>query len=92
MRFSCAILLSETVFDSDNLIFHALKTIACLKKEPFLKALVTKPNRSSYVQVTIITVKSQVHEMYSHTYSQHVKVLDFAPFHGSYEGIRVITK
>ena len=22
--------------------------------------------------------------MYSHTYSQHVKVLDFAPFRGSY--------
>ena len=59
MRFSCAILLSETVFDSDNLIFHVLKAIACLKKKPFLKALVTKPNWSSYVQVTIVTVKTQ---------------------------------
>ena len=50
-RFSRAILLSETVFNSDNLFLHVLKAIA--RQEPFFKALVTKPNRSSDVQVTI---------------------------------------
>ena len=40
-------------------------------------------NRSSYVQVTIIIVKSQsVWDVQSHNW--HVKVLDFAPFRGSY--------
>ena len=49
----------------------------------FFKALVTKPNRSSYVQVTIIIVKSQsAWDVQSQ--SCHVKVLDFAPFRGSY--------
>ena len=37
----------------------------------------------SYVQVTIITVKSQsAGDAQSHSW--HVKVLDFAPFRGSY--------
>ena len=58
-RFSRAILLSETVFNSDNLFLHVLKAIASQKTRAFFKALVTKQNRSSYVQVTIIIVKSQ---------------------------------
>ena len=49
----------------------------------FFKALVTKRNRSSYVQVTIIIVKTQsAWDVQSHNW--HVKVLDFAPFRGSY--------
>ena len=44
--------------------------------------MVTKRNRSSYVEVTIIIVKSQsAWDVQSH--SGHVKVLDFAPFRGS---------
>ena len=53
------ILLSETVLNSDNLFLHVLKGIASLKTRALFKALVTKRNRSSYVQVTIIIVKSQ---------------------------------
>ena len=50
----------------------------------FFTALVTKRNRSSYVQVIIIIiVKSQsARDVQSHSW--HVKVLDFAPFRGSY--------
>ena len=45
--------------------------------------MVTKQNRSSYVQVTITIVKSQsAWDVQSHNW--HVKVLDFAPFRGSY--------
>ena len=47
------------------------------------KALVTKQNRSSYIQVSIITVKSQsAWDVQSHGW--HVKVLDFVSFCGSY--------
>ena len=62
------------------------------RKEPLLKALVTKLNRSSYVQITIITVKIQsAGDIQSHCL--HVKMLDFAPFMVCIfcEGIRVIT-
>ena len=46
-------------------------------------ALVTKRNRSSYVQVTIIIVKSQsAWDVLSHSW--HMKVLDFATFRGPY--------
>ena len=46
-------------------------------------ALVTKQNRSSYIQVSIITVKSQsAWDVQSHGW--HVKVLDFVSFCGSY--------
>ena len=49
----------------------------------FFKALVTKRNRSSYVQVTIIIVKTQsAWDVQSQNW--HEKVLDFAPFRGSY--------
>ena len=51
--FPRAILLSETVFNSDNFFLHVLKAIASQKTRAFFKALVTKRNRSSYVQVTI---------------------------------------
>ena len=61
---------------------HNLTGLLLLLKRPetSLKALVvTKRNRSSYVQVTIITVNSQsAWDVKSH--SLHVKVLDFAPF------------
>ena len=53
MRFSRAILLSETVFNSDNSFLHVLKAIVSQKTRAFFKDLVTKGNRSSYVQVTI---------------------------------------
>ena len=59
-KFSRAILVSETVFNSDNFFLHVLKAIASQKTRAVFKALVTKRNRSSYVQVTIIIiVKSQ---------------------------------
>ena len=45
-----AILLSETVFNSDNLFLHVLKL---LQDKSLFKALVTKRNRSSDVQGTI---------------------------------------
>ena len=35
-------------------------------------------------KLLLLLLKPNLHEMYSHTYSQHVKVLDFAPFRGSY--------
>ena len=80
---SRGILLSETVFNSDNLFLHVLKAIACQKTRAFFKALVTKRNRSSYVQVTIFIVKSQsARDVQSH--SLYVKVLDFASFRRSY--------
>ena len=82
-RFSRAILLSETVFNSDNLFLRVLKAIASQKTRASFKALVTKRNRSSYVQVTIIIVKSQsAWDVQLHSW--HVKVLDFVPFRGSY--------
>ena len=82
-RFSRAIPLSETVFNSHNLFLHVLKAIASLKTRASFKALVTKRNRSSYVQVTIIIVKNQsAGDVQSHNW--HVKVLDFAPFRCSH--------
>ena len=42
-----------------TLILHVLKAIASLKTRAFFMVLVTKRKRPSYVQVTIITVKSQ---------------------------------
>ena len=50
-RLSSAILLNETVFNSDDLI---LQVLLLKRKEPYLKALGTKLKRSSYVQVTVI--------------------------------------
>ena len=50
-RLSSAILLNETVFNSDDLI---LQVLLLKRKEPYLKALVRKLKRSSYVQVTVI--------------------------------------
>ena len=68
---SRAILLSETVFKLWQL------NSSCFKSYCFLKDKVL--NRSSHVQVIIITVKSQsVWDVQSHSW--HVKVLDFAPF------------
>ena len=59
------------------------KLLPLKRQEPFFKALVAKRNRSLYVQVTIIIVKSQsAWGVQSHNW--HVKVLDFAPFRGSY--------
>ena len=50
------------------------------RKEPSLKALVTKLKWSSYIRVTIITVKSQsAWDVQSYS-CLNVKVLDFAPF------------
>ena len=84
-RFSRAILLSETVLNSDNLFLIIsyfllrFKNYCFLKDKSLFKALFTKRNRSSYVQVTIIIVKSQsAWDVQSHNW--HVKVLDFAPF------------
>ena len=48
-----------------------------------IKRNVTKWNRSSYVQVTIITVKSSS-AWYVQSHCWHLKVLDVAPFRGSY--------
>ena len=39
--------------NSDNLFLHVLKAIASQETRAFFKDLVTKGNRSSYVQVTI---------------------------------------
>ena len=71
--------LTCPVSNSDDLILHVLKAIASLKS----KALITKLNRSSYVQVTTISVYSKC-ALDVQSQSWHVKVLDLAPFRGSY--------
>ena len=58
LRLSRANLLNETVFNSDDLILSVV-SYCSLRKQPLLKALVTKLKRSSNIQVTIIIVESQ---------------------------------
>ena len=63
--------------------FMFWKLLLLKRQEPLLKASVTKRNRSSYVQVTIITVENQsAWDVQSHSW--HVKVLDSVLFRGSY--------
>ena len=71
--------LTCPVSNSDDLILHVLKAIASLKS----RALITKLNRSSYVQVTTISVYSKC-ALDVQSQSWHLKVLDLAPFRGSY--------
>ena len=59
------------------------KLLLLKRQDPLFKVLITNLNRSSYAQVTIITVNSQS-EWDAQTHSWHVKVLNFAPFRGSY--------
>ena len=80
-RFSRAILLSETVFNSDNLFLHVLKAIA--RQEPFLRHWLQNETGLQTSKLLFIIVKSQsACDVLSHSW--HVKVLDFAPFRGSY--------
>ena len=93
--FSRAILLSETVFNSDNLFRHVLKAIVSQKTRAFFKDLVTKGNMSSYVQVTIyhcekpicmrctVTHKKQNYKNNSRTQFAREDV-GLSPFYNSY--------
>ena len=60
MRFSRAILLSETVFNSDNLFLHVLKAISSQKTRAFFKDLgLPRSSGLPTTKLIFIIVKSQ---------------------------------
>ena len=87
-----SILPSETVFNSDNLFLHVLKAIASQKTRAFFKALVTKRNRSSYVQVTIYHCEKPICMRCTVTQLARENVGLCPPSWFVREGIRVITQ
>ena len=70
-------------FNSDNLFLHVLKAIASQKTRAFFTDLVTKGNRSSYVQVTIYHCEKPICMRCTMTQLARESV-GLCPFRGSY--------
>ena len=68
-----------------QLNFSCFKSYCLLKnKSVYLRHWLQNQTGLHTFKLLLLLWKANLHKMYSHTYSQHVKVLDFAPFCGSY--------